>query len=348
MYKYNVNNGRRSPKSKNQKNRMTAPMKHKRIIFFSSLFSMVLLLSLLPFWNLQYLKVFTSTAQAHSPSDLSSSTEEEKPKESMPTVVEAAEDPINELNHQPEESKVSQSNPPSATQDTILPPAKDQNTETVSQPVEENSGAQENEQVSPEVKKVYLTFDDGPSPVTGLLLDTLEKYHAHATFFMLENRMKLYPDSVTRLAEDGHGLGLHGVTHDKKKFYQSPESAVAEMKLAQSTLSNLTGITTELIRTPYGSKPYLTDEQKKAISEAGFIIWDWNVDSKDWYFRDERLVEYTINQIEKLTTKGIEPVILLHDNKYTVDCLPQLLSYLLDQQYEFGILDGNMEPVAFQ
>jgi len=225
-----------------------------------------------------------------------------------------------------------------------------------SQEIEENqeqtsdvtNNPEEDEQAPVNPKKVFLTFDDGPSPTTEILLDILKDFNTKATFFMLEPQMTLYPNSIKRIVQEEHGLGLHGVTHDRNLFYQSPESALAEMQSAQSTLAALTGVNTFLVRTPYGSKPHMTEMHKEVLSEAGFIIWDWNVDSKDWFFKDSRLIEYTTHQIERLADRGIQPVILLHDNKYIIKYLPEVLTYLTENGYEFEILDSTMEAVTFR
>ena len=196
-------------------------------------------------------------------------------------------------------------------------------------------------------KKAYLTFDDGPSPTTEILLSILEEYQVKATFFMLEPRMNLFPDAVIQIAENGHRLGLHGVTHNRN-IYRSEETVIDEMNLAQETLTSLTGIKAVLIRTPYGSKPDMTDSYKEAVAEAGFILWDWNVDSKDWFFKDARLINHTISQLQVLEESKADPVILLHDNKYTIEYLPQLLSYLIQNDYELFKLDATMEPVLLR
>lgn len=323
-------------------------MKHKWLIFFSFLLSIVLLLSILPFWNFQSLKAFNSTAQAHTANHLP--LDKEEPRKTVTTPDKTSKEAEQEV--------ASKTTSPKANQDELLPDdaknsayfeeENNKENETIpEQTTVDSNELKDYEQDAANAKKVYLTFDDGPSPTTDILLNILKEYEIKATFFMLEPRMTLFPESVIRLANEGHGLGLHGVTHDKKLFYQTPETAIAEMKLAQSTLTNLTGITTELVRTPYGSKPHMTDAHTEIMTKAGFIMWDWNVDSKDWYYRDGRLVEYTINQIKMLEEKNIQPVILLHDSKYTVNHLSYLLTYLLENQYEFGIIDSAMEPVVF-
>ncbi|WP_010677834.1 polysaccharide deacetylase family protein, partial [Bacillus timonensis] len=104
---------------------------------------------------------------------------------------------------------------------------------------------------APPSRAVYLTFDDGPHKVSKDILALLDQYDAKATFFMLDNNIKNYPDAVKEMVSKGHSVGLHGVTHDKNKFYQSSKSVVGEMDQTQQTILELTGIETDLIRTPF-------------------------------------------------------------------------------------------------
>ena len=197
-------------------------------------------------------------------------------------------------------------------------------------------------------KTVYLTFDDGPHRVSNQILNMLDEYDAKATFFMLDGNMRNFPDAVKRMAEDGHSLGAHGVTHDKTKIYQSPKTVVAEMNQTLNTIKEITGIDTSFIRTPYGSAPYMTAPYKKAVNDQGYQMWDWNIDSKDWYYRDHRLVENTISQISSQSKKQEPLVILLHEREETLAQLPELLKYLKEHNYSFKALDPTMEPIQLK
>ncbi|HHU31107.1 MAG TPA: polysaccharide deacetylase [Clostridia bacterium] len=317
-------------------------MKPKWIICFSLLFTLILLVCMQPPWTHKNFKELNSTAQAHTGGKQVTENFTESP-------TSTNQEAITKIENHSENSKPEPNNTTPSSND------KPKESNEKSQEIEENQEQTndvandiiEDEQTPVKAKKVFLTFDDGPSSTTEILLNILQDFDAKATFFMLEPQMTLYPDSIKRMAQEEHGLGLHGVTHNRNLFYQSPESALAEMQLAQSTLAALTGVNTFLVRTPYGSKPHMTEMHKIVMSEAGFIIWDWNVDSKDWFFKDRRLIEYTIGQIERLADKGIQPVILFHDNKHTIKYLPEVLTYLLENDYEFEILDSTMEAITF-
>jgi peptidoglycan/xylan/chitin deacetylase (PgdA/CDA1 family) len=199
---------------------------------------------------------------------------------------------------------------------------------------------------TPDSPIVYLTFDDGPSHVTDDILKVLAQYDVEATFFMLEPRMKKYAESVNAIVRQGHAVGLHGVTHDRHVFYQSKQSVLSEINRARKALKEISGVDSQLIRVPYGSVPYMKNEYREAVQEKGYIMWDWNVDSRDWYFRDQRYVNEVIHQVEQLK-QGQPPVILLHDLEETYQHLPALLAYLKENQYIFSKLTPDLKPIQF-
>lgn len=197
-------------------------------------------------------------------------------------------------------------------------------------------------------KVVYLTFDDGPSSATDTILAILQKHSANATFFMLTPNMKEYQNQVKKIVEQGHGVGLHGSTHDKNQFYKSEQSAVNEMNEARSALQSITGTDSTYIRTPYGSIPYLIDSYREALEKQGYILWDWDIDSNDWNLTEGEYVKNTLNQINSLAKHASQLVVLLHDHEETAKHLPELLNSLTNKGFQLEKLDDSVEPVQFQ
>ncbi|KZZ84778.1 MULTISPECIES: polysaccharide deacetylase family protein [Bacillaceae] len=196
-------------------------------------------------------------------------------------------------------------------------------------------------------KTVFLTFDDGPSYATDDILDVLGKYEVPATFFMLEPNMVKHAEEVKRIVQTGNAAGLHGVSHKPKVFYANPESVVGEMSKSRDTLKKLTGITTSLVRTPYGSVPNLTQPEQQALHAAGFQYWDWNVDSFDWKFKKPDYVTDVLNQVEEHHHDFPDQpiVILMHDRLPSPEALSQLLPELKKRGYSFDVISEDMEPV---
>lgn len=225
-------------------------------------------------------------------------------------------------------------------EDTIAPEAETNENEEVVEELEKSIADETG-------KVVYLTFDDGPSSVSDEILDTLDQFNAKATFFMLEPAMKQYPGAVKRTVKDGHAVGLHGVTHNKDIFYKSEQAALGEMKTAQDTLESISGVHSSLIRTPYGSIPYLTDSFREVFDQNGFKLWDWNVDSSDWSLSKNEYVKNVISQVEKLEDDGIPPVILMHDRGETAHHLSTLLQYLQEQGFQTKVIDEHIQAYHF-
>ena len=62
--------------------------------------------------------------------------------------------------------------------------------------------------------KVYLTFDDGPTPqITQWTLDLLKKYNAKATFFCIGNNINKHPEIFNNILNDNHSIGNHTFNH---------------------------------------------------------------------------------------------------------------------------------------
>lgn len=198
-----------------------------------------------------------------------------------------------------------------------------------------------------EPKVLYLTFDDGPSEYTGKLLDVLAKHHMKATFFLLDAEMKRNPEMVKRIVEEGHAVGVHGVTHEKGSFYCGTLGPLKEMDQANSTLEHITGRKTNLARTPYGSSPYLTKKQAEALAAREYVIWDWNIDSKDWSYRNPYKTFRATTQMIQKSQK--EPkVILFHDIKYVVETMTIFLEWMEEHHYTSEPITLDIEPVKLK
>ncbi|WFD10494.1 polysaccharide deacetylase family protein [Tepidibacter hydrothermalis] len=201
-----------------------------------------------------------------------------------------------------------------------------------------------------EQKVAYLTFDDGPSSYTHDILTTLKKYNSSATFFVLSSSIQRYPDKLEMIVEGGHSIGLHGVSHDVKQIYKSPVSLVTEMQKDSEVVMSEIGFTSNLIRTPYGSFPYLTKEYRDACVRQGYKIWDWNVDSKDALGKDVKpsiIIKNVIKQVEQHEKNNVEPIILMHETSNSSIALPRILNYLTENGYKVISIDYNEDPVNF-
>lgn len=142
------------------------------------------------------------------------------------------------------------------------------------------------EVVTPKGKVIYLTFDDGPGPFTDELLYLLDVYGIKATFFVTNSG---YNDMMRKIVADGHSIGIHTIDHAYETIYSSPENFFADLYGMQKIIYDETGVLTTLMRFPGGGSnlvsrplyPGLMTLLTRAVQDAGFQYFDWNVDSND-------------------------------------------------------------------
>lgn len=200
------------------------------------------------------------------------------------------------------------------------------------------------EQSTPKIEVIYLTFDDGPTEYTNDLLDLLKMHNVKATFFMLGPEMRRYPDIVKRILDEGHAVGLHGISHEKNIFYNGTEGPVNEMNEANDILEEISGQRTALARPPYGSSPYLTKKQEACLENAHYIVWDWNIDSRDWSYRNaQRTFTHTVHDVRELNKQP--KVILLHDIKGVVDTMKLFIDWMEENHYTSEAITNDLSPV---
>lgn len=186
-------------------------------------------------------------------------------------------------------------------------------------------------------KIVYLTFDDGPSPYQGEFLDVLKENNVKATFFMIgQNMTPEREENMKRLVEEGHYPGLHSMSHNYKRLYQSGGAAnfIAENKEAAAIVKRVTGFDPHLIRAPYGSAPQIGESFRGDITKAGFKLWDWTLDSLDWKYPNQPDAVY--NNVVPKIHQDVE-VILFHEKKQTLDALPGIIKDIRAKGYEFEV-----------
>ena len=187
-------------------------------------------------------------------------------------------------------------------------------------------------------KIIYLTFDDGPGAHTERLLDVLEKYNVQATFFVVNTG---YISTVKRIAEEGHSVAIHTATHKFQQIYASEDAYFNDLYKMQDIIKQYTGITTKLIRFPGGSSNTVSSFNKgimtrltKLVEDAGFVYFDWNVDSMDagGAKTAKKVYENVINGVSGKKNS----VVLMHDIKsYTVDAIEKIIIWGLDNGYTF-------------
>ncbi|RKP10402.1 hypothetical protein THASP1DRAFT_6600, partial [Thamnocephalis sphaerospora] len=130
----------------------------------------------------------------------------------------------------------------------------------------------------PKTGQWALTFDDGPSPYTRTLLDTLDRLKVKVTFFFLGGHVAQYPDIVKRAYDAGHIVASHTWSHPHLSSLPN-DQLIAEIKATENAIFNATGARPALIRPPYGE----ADERVKAVfKQLGYRSVMWNMDCTDY------------------------------------------------------------------
>lgn len=180
-------------------------------------------------------------------------------------------------------------------------------------------------QMDEEIKKVALTFDDGPNPdYTGMLLDGLKERGVRATFFVLGSEVERYPQLVRRASEEGHLVGVHAYRH-VNLCQLSDAQAVEQINRTNGAIYRATGQYASYIRPPYGCWKEDLDYEVQMVE----VLWD--IDPRDWATTSSDLVvQRVLNEVEE------NSIILLHDaSKSSVQAAFTIIDTLQKQGYTF-------------
>lgn len=197
-----------------------------------------------------------------------------------------------------------------------------------------------------EVKPViYLTFDDGPGQYTQQLLDVLAKYDVKATFFVVNTSYSKRTETLQAIAEAGHTIGIHSMSHNYETIYASEEAFLEDLYAMQNVIYQATGVKATLMRFPGGSSnsiasAALMSQLTQKVKQAGFTYFDWNVDSRD------ASGATTADEVYKNVISGIEgktyAVVLQHDIKsYSVAAVERIIQWGLANGYTFQALTAS-------
>lgn len=188
---------------------------------------------------------------------------------------------------------------------------------------------------------VALTFDGGPGPSTGALLDVLEDRHVPAAFFLLGKRpVHEHPDLVRRMAAEGHEVGNHSWTGPRLNEVP-PEEARRQLAQTQDVIAQLTGRSPTLMRPPKGR----TDGNVAALcEELGLAQILWNSTTADRREHDPRLIADRV--LGSAEPGGIIQLNDLHEG--TVTALPAIVDGLRERGFRLVSLERLFAPRKLQ
>lgn len=189
-------------------------------------------------------------------------------------------------------------------------------------------------------KKIYLTFDDGPTPeITEWVLEELKKHQAKATFFCIGKNIEKYPSIFSRTINEGHLVGNHTFNH-LNGWKNSTDNYIDNVKMCQ-TLSDtnysykLQAEHCKLFRPPYGK---IKTAQSEKLRQLGYKIIMWDVLSADFdqTVTPEKCLENVLSNVKTGS------IIVFHDSvkafrnlKYT---LPKSIEILKKRGFVFDVI----------
>lgn len=99
--------------------------------------------------------------------------------------------------------------------------------------------------------QLQLSYDDGPSPYTPKLLEYLEAHNLKSTFFVVGSRAISRPEMLAYEHMTGHQLSVHTWSHPALTTL-SNEDIVLELGWTKKVIHDITGVTPNTMRPPYG------------------------------------------------------------------------------------------------
>ena len=182
--------------------------------------------------------------------------------------------------------------------------------------------------INPTERVVYLTFDAGPIPeVTPRVLEILRNYGVKATFFMVGDNVRKYPEVFEMVKSDGHRLGNHtfnhlgGIKHSTKDYVLNIHKANAY-------------IHSDLFRPPHG---WLRHRQYYFLKRHYKLVM-WDLVTRDY---SKRLnADDVFENVRRYARPG--SIITFHDSLRSVpklwSALPRSIEWLLAEGYEFRVI----------
>jgi len=182
-------------------------------------------------------------------------------------------------------------------------------------------------------KVLYITFDDGPVPVvTPAVLDILDDYNAKATFFMVGENVKNYPEVMEQVVEAGHSIGNHTFNHLNG-------TKVSDKTYYRNILTAKEYINSDLFRPPYGRiRPRQISEIKKQYQ---IVLWSVLSGDFDTSISDEKCLKNVIRHSKSGS------IVVFHDSLKAQDrmlyALEGTLKHFSDLGYKFLAINQFVE-----
>jgi len=194
--------------------------------------------------------------------------------------------------------------------------------------------------------RIALTFDDGPNePYTSDVLSILKQYRIKATFFVIGQNARRYPETCQRIVAAGNVIGNHSYHHRKSLCLRRGKTVARDIKLAHQAIYECTGLEPKLFRPPHGFRtPWLM----RTVRNLGYTVVTWDNMTSDW--NAEKSGDEIIRAILRRAKAG--GVIVLHDGRDTrlnydrshmLQALPFVIETLMERGFEFVTIPELLE-----
>jgi peptidoglycan/xylan/chitin deacetylase (PgdA/CDA1 family)/GT2 family glycosyltransferase len=194
--------------------------------------------------------------------------------------------------------------------------------------------------------RIALTFDDGPNePYTSHVLSILEQYRTKATFFVIGQNARRYPETCRRIVTAGNAIGNHSYYHQKSLCLRRGKAVAHDIELARQAIYECTGLEPKLFRPPHGFRtPWLM----RTVRHLGYTVVTWDNMTSDW--KAEKSGEEIVRTIIQRAKPG--GVIVLHDGRDTrlsydrshmLQALPFVIEALIERGFDFVTIPELLE-----
>jgi peptidoglycan/xylan/chitin deacetylase (PgdA/CDA1 family) len=175
---------------------------------------------------------------------------------------------------------------------------------------------------------IALTFDDGPSRFTEMILDTLESYNARATFCVLGYRINTWESTIRRAVNTGSEIIGHSWNHTDMTT-QNRANIITAIQAPDNAIYEITGTRTRLFRPPLGAR---NNQVESIARELGFGILMWSIDPQDWR-EGNQTADHIYNWVMNQARDG--SIVVLHDiYLHTALAMERLIPRLIADGFE--------------
>ncbi|BCO07695.1 polysaccharide deacetylase family sporulation protein PdaB [Desulfolithobacter dissulfuricans] len=180
---------------------------------------------------------------------------------------------------------------------------------------------------------VILTFDDGPDEkITPRILEQLEEYNVHAVFFVIGEKVAMFPNIFEMIVQRGHTIGNHTYSHHYKKI-PSFKVYLRDIIRCQQIIEEKTGNKPILYRPPAG---FISPITLLLARTQGLKTVLWSNEGGEWGVNKQDTASTIGNRL--INTLQPRDIVLLHDNNEKVPfimemILPALKNRSIDLQH---------------